>query len=231
MRSSSHFAICNYAASTTTTFNNLTRISNQSRPVPARRTCSWCDATQTALNNQTRNRSKQRATGHKKLADDLQLLPLRWGDTVPMCNWASNDRGKLKDSEKNPSQWQFVRHKSHMDWPGHKLWSPSWDGRRPTAWPVTQQESLGQDRVTQRVTMELGLRYATPVRFTASRVTWRHTRITAKFALLNIERHCRAVGTAASSLGGPGFKSRLTDRLSWGISWFASEPPSKCQDS
>jgi hypothetical protein len=34
--------------------------------------------------------------------------------------WNDIDRGKLKDSEKNLSQYHFVHYKSHIDCPGHK---------------------------------------------------------------------------------------------------------------
>jgi hypothetical protein len=32
--------------------------------------------------------------------------------------WNDTDRGIPKDSEKNLSQYHFVHHKSHMEWPG-----------------------------------------------------------------------------------------------------------------
>jgi hypothetical protein len=46
------------------------------------------------------------------------------------------------------------------------------------------------------------------------------------------ERHGRVVNSPASYLGGPRFKFRPGDRLSWlRFSWFSSVPPGKCRDS
>jgi hypothetical protein len=41
--------------------------------------------------------------------------------------WNEIDRGKLKNSGKNLSQYHFVHHKSHMDCPGIEPGSPPWE--------------------------------------------------------------------------------------------------------
>jgi hypothetical protein len=41
--------------------------------------------------------------------------------------WNDTDKGKPKNSEKNPSQYHFVHYKSHMDWPGRESGTPRWD--------------------------------------------------------------------------------------------------------
>jgi hypothetical protein len=41
--------------------------------------------------------------------------------------WNEIDKGKPKYSEKTLSQCHFVRHKSHMDWPGIEPGSPLWE--------------------------------------------------------------------------------------------------------
>jgi hypothetical protein len=46
-----------------------------------------------------------------------------WRATV---EWYS-DRGKPKNSKKNLSQWYFVHHKYHMDWPGREPGPPRWE--------------------------------------------------------------------------------------------------------
>jgi hypothetical protein len=45
-------------------------------------------------------------------------------------------RGKPNNSKKNLSQCRFVRHKSHMDWPGHEPGPPLWQvaGWLPEPW-------------------------------------------------------------------------------------------------
>jgi hypothetical protein len=41
------------------------------------------------------------------------------------CN--ETDRGKLKYSGKNLSQYHFFHHKSHMHWPGIEPGVPRWE--------------------------------------------------------------------------------------------------------
>jgi hypothetical protein len=41
--------------------------------------------------------------------------------------WNEIDRGKPKNSGKNLSQYRFVQHKSHMDWPGIEPAPPRWE--------------------------------------------------------------------------------------------------------
>jgi len=40
--------------------------------------------------------------------------------------WNASDRGKLKDSEENLSQWHCIHHKSHLDCVGMEQVSPTW---------------------------------------------------------------------------------------------------------
>jgi hypothetical protein len=46
---------------------------------------------------------------------------------MPVLVSGDIDRGKPKNSEKNPSQWHFIHYKSHMDWPGSEPWPPQWE--------------------------------------------------------------------------------------------------------
>jgi hypothetical protein len=57
----------------------------------------------------------------------LQMVYEHW--------WNDIDRRKLKKSEKNLSQCHFVRHKSHMEWPGRE---PLLRARRLTAWAMAR---------------------------------------------------------------------------------------------
>ena len=44
-----------------------------------------------------------------------------------MEHWNETDRGKPKYSRKNLSQYDFVHHKSQMDWHGIEPGPPRWE--------------------------------------------------------------------------------------------------------
>jgi hypothetical protein len=53
----------------------------------------------------------------------------RWNDILT---------GKSKNSEKNLSQFHFIHHKSHMDWPRHEPKASTVRGRRLTTWDMAR---------------------------------------------------------------------------------------------
>jgi hypothetical protein len=63
-----------------------------------------------------------------------ELLPLTDILFIPQMiydygkrRWNDTDREKPKNSEKNLSQYHFVRYKSHVDWHGREPGIPRWE--------------------------------------------------------------------------------------------------------
>jgi hypothetical protein len=77
--------------------------------------------------------------------------------------WNEIDRGSPKYSGKNLSQFHFVHHKSHMDWPRDRTRASAVGGRRLTAWamarPVSRVRKVFSETVTARVTTRNKLLY------------------------------------------------------------------------
>jgi len=52
--------------------------------------------------------------------------------------WNDTDRGKLKSSKENLSQYYFVQHKSHMHWPGIERRVSAVSGGQLIAWSMAR---------------------------------------------------------------------------------------------